>query len=76
MEQENKKSVNHQAEGPSDEQMEEVYGKSHAGFEDRVAGGGTREEMITLKLEIEKDKELTEAGRFSLLNDLNTLWEV
>jgi len=56
--------------------LEKMYGPSHADFHNRVASLQSKNEAISIKQEIERDKELTKLGREDLMNDLEITWEI
>lgn len=62
-------------ETPEDN-LEEMYGASHADFHNRLAGLKSKEEAILLKDEIENDEKLTEMGKEDLKNDLEIMWKI
>ncbi len=60
----------------SEDEMDKMFGTSHADLQMRVAGIKSREEAISLKSEIENDEDLTELGKDDLKNDIEALWHV
>jgi hypothetical protein len=63
-------------EEPTDDEMNKMYGASHASFEDKIVSLTSKDEALALKSEVHSDTNLTDNGRDSLLNDLYQLWEV